>query len=188
MKKLIILSLAVISFAACNEAAKPAPEAPKQPAPQAAVAPAPAQPKPAPAVLPAAVDKDYTLPALKGESYAFTKKINQKPVVIAFMAGFCGWCKKMLPYMDELAKQVPASKADVIIGFMDATSNELVTLDPVKQAKNVKIYYNARELMQSQGVSGFPTIILFKDGKQVKTWRGYSPNHVESILNTLNTL
>ena len=186
MKKLIILSLAVISFAACNEAAKPAPEAQKQPAPQAAAVPA--QPKPVQAVLPAPVDKDYTLPALKGESYEFTKKINQKPVVIAFMAGFCGWCKKMLPYMDELAKQVPESKADVIIGFMDETSKDLVNLDPVKQAKNVKIYYNSRELMQSQGVSGFPTIILFKDGKQVKTWRGYSPNHVESILNTLNTL
>jgi len=186
MRKLIILSLAVFSFAACNEAAKPAPEAQKQPAPQAAVAPS----KPAPVAekAPIAVQKDYTLPALKGESYAFTKKVNQKPVVIAFMAGFCGWCKKMLPYMDELAKQVPESKADVIIGFMDNTSTELVTLEPVKQAKNVKIYYNASELMREQGVSGFPTIILFKDGKQVKTWRGYSPNHVESILNTLNTL
>lgn len=187
MKKLIILSLAVISFAACNnEAAKPAPEAQKQPAPQAAVAPA--QPQPVVANLPPAIEKDYTLPALKGASYEFTKKINQKPVVIAFMAGFCGWCKKMLPYMDELAKQVPASKADVIIGFMDGTSTELVTLEPVKEAKNVKIYYNAGELMQDQGVSGFPTIVLYKDGKQVKKWRGYSPNHVESILNTLNNL
>lgn len=182
MKKLITLSLAVICFAACNEAAKPAPEASKAAAPQAAVAPA--QPN---QVAPAA-QKEYTLPALKGASYEFTKNINKKPVVVAFMAGFCGWCKKMLPYMDNLAKQVPANKADVIVAFMDSTSNELVNLDPVKEAKNVKIYYNAQELMQEQGVSGFPTIMLFKDGKQVQTWRGYSPDHVQSILQTLNNL
>jgi len=187
MKKLIILSLAVLSFAACNEAAKPAPEA-KQPAPQAAPVAAPVKVNQIAANLPAAVQKDYTLPALKGEAYAFTKKINEKPVVIAFMAGFCGWCKKMLPNVDELAKKVPASKADVIIGFMDPTSTEIADLEPVKAAKNVKIYYNAGELMREQGVSGFPTIILFKDGKQVQAWRGYSPNHVDSILNTLNNL
>lgn len=187
MKKLIILSLAVLSFAACNnEAAKPAPEAQKQPAPQAAPAAAPANVQDIAANLPPAVQKEYTLPALKGASYEFSKKINEKPVVVAFMAGFCGWCKKMLPYMDDLAKQVPASKADVIIAFMDDTSDELVKLDPVKQAKNIKIYYKATELMQDQGVSGFPTIMLFKDGKQVQAWRGYSPDHVQSILQTLN--
>jgi len=184
MKKLIILSLAVITFAACNEAAKPAPEAQKQAAPQAAVAPT--QPTQV-ANLPAA-QKDYTLPALKGASYEFSKNINKKPVVVAFMAGFCGWCKKMIPYMNDLAKQVPAKKADVIIAFMDGTSDELVKLDPVKEAKDIKIYYNASELMQEQGVNGFPTIMLFKDGKQVQTWRGYSPDHVNSILQTLNNL
>ena len=182
MKKLIILSLAVITFAACNEAAKPAPEANKAAAPQAAVAPA--QPN---QVAPAA-QKDYTLPALKGASYEFTKNINKKPVVVAFMAGFCGWCKKMIPHMNDLAKQVPAKKADVIIAFMDATSNELVELEPVKEAKDIKIYYNATELMQEQGVNGFPTIMLFKDGKQVQAWRGYSPDHVASILQKLNEI
>ena len=182
MKKLITLSLAVICFAACNEAAKPAPEANKAAAPQAAVASAQSN-----KVAPAA-QKDYTLPALKGASYEFSKNINKKPVVVAFMAGFCGWCKKMIPYMDDLAAKVPASKADIIIGFMDASSNEIANLDPVKEAKNIKIYYNAGELMQEQGVNGFPTIMLFKDGKQVQAWRGYSPTHVDSILNTLNTL
>lgn len=182
MKKLIILSLAVLSFAACNEAARPAPEAQKQPAPKAVAKPTQSY----------QVGNDgqkyYILPALKGESYEFTDKINEKPVVIAFMAGFCGWCKKMLPYMDELARQVPSDKADVIIGFMDESSRGLVNLEPVKQAKNIKIYYNAGELMHEQGVNSFPTIILFKDGQQVQTWRGYSPSHVGSILDTLNTL
>ena len=104
------------------------------------------------------------------------------------MAGFCGWCKKMIPYMDDLAKQVPTKKADVIIAFMDPSSETLVNLDPVKGAEYVDIYYNSRDLMMEQGVSSFPTIILFKDGKKVNTWRGYSPDHVESILKALKNI
>ena len=42
--------------------------------------------------------------------------------------------------------------------------------------------------MQEQGVRSFPTIMLFKNGKQVETWHGYSPDHVDSILETLNNL
>ena len=163
MKKLLILTLAVLCFASCNQAAKPAPE-------QTETA------------------QVYILPGLSGNSYNFNGMINEKPVVVAFMAGFCGWCKKMLPYMDELAGKVPSSQADVIIAFMDENSSSLVNLEPVKAAKNIKIYYNASGLMQEQGVRSFPTIMLFKDGKQVETWRGYSPEHVDSILETLKDL
>jgi len=166
MKKLLILTLAVLCFAACNQAAKPAPE----------------QNETAQNV------QGYVLPGLNGDNYNFTSKINQKPVVVAFMAGFCGWCKKMLPYMDEIAGKVPANQADVIIAFMDENSSSLVNLEPVKAAKNIKIYYDASDLMKEQGVSSFPTIMLFKDGKQVETWRGYSPAHVDSILKTVKDL
>ena len=157
MKKLLILTLAVLSFAACNQVAKQ-----------------PEQNKPS-----------QILPI---ESYNFTEKINQKPVVIAFMAGFCGWCKKMLPYVDELAGQVPAEQADVIIGFLDEDASSLVDLEPVKEAKNVRIYYGAGNLMQEYGVRGFPTIILFNKGEQVETWNGYSPEHVAGILEALKEL
>ncbi len=169
MKKLLILALVVLSFAACNKEAKPAPEQNKT-------------------VQNAQTSQGYVLPGLNGDSYNFTEKINQKPVVVAFMAGFCGWCKRMLPYMDEVAGKVPAEKADVIIAFMDDSSSSLVNLEPVKAAKNIKIYYKASDLMQEQGVRGFPTIMLFKNGKQVETWNGYSPEHVDSILETLNNL
>ena len=157
MKKILILILAVISFAACTQATKPA-------------------------------ARNYVLPALQGESYNFTEQIDNKPVVIAFMAGFCGYCKAMLPYVDNLAKQVPASQADVIVAFMDEESQGLLALEPVKQAKNVRIYYNAGELMEEQGITGFPTIMLFRKGKLINTWRGYNPGHVDDILETLRNL
>lgn len=166
MKKILILMLAVISFAACDQVAKPAPEQEQQ----------------------VQNEQGYLLPGLKGDSYDFTAKISEKPVVVAFMAGYCGWCKKMVPYMDEIAGKVPQEQADVIIAFMDGNSSSLVDLEPVKAVKNIKIYYDARGLMQQHGVRGFPTIMLFKDGKQVETWHGYSPAHVDDILDTLKEL
>ena len=202
MKKILILTLAVLSFAACDQAAKPAPEANQpavqvkqqvpaqqvqQPAPQQQAAKKPVAPVQT-AQAKKKEQKNYVLPGLSTANYHFTEKINKKPVVVAFMAGFCGWCKRMLPYMDELAGSVPNTKADVIIAFMDEDPNGLKNLEPVKNARNINIYYNAAELMHEQGVNSFPTIILFKDGEKVQTWRGYSPDHVESILKTLKNL
>ncbi|MBO4707060.1 MAG: thioredoxin family protein [Elusimicrobiaceae bacterium] len=172
MKKILILTLAVLSFAACDQVAKFVSE----------------QNGKAQNVQNRQGAQIYILSGLNADSYSFNEKINEKPVVVAFMAGFCGWCKKMLPYMDNLAGQVPSTQADVIIAFMDGSSSSLVNLEPVKAAKNIKIYYNAKELMQEYGVRGFPTIMLFKDGKPVQTWRGYSPEHVDSILETLKNL
>ena len=170
MKKLFILILAAISFTSCNQEAKPIPQQQNK------------------AVQNVQNEQGFVLPGLNGDSYDFTEKIKQKPVVVAFMAGFCGWCKKMLPYMDELAGKVPSAEADVIIAFMDESSSTLVNLEPVKAAKNIKIYYDASDLMQEQDVRGFPTIMLFKDGEQVETWHGYSPDHVDDILDTLKDL
>jgi len=170
MKKLLILSLAVLSFAACNQEAKQPVQG--QSVQQSAQQVVPQRP----------------LQILSIDSYNFTDKITQKPVVVAFMAGFCGWCKKMVPYMDDLAGKVPSAQADVIIAFMDEDSSGLVNLEPVKATKNIDIYYGARPLMEEYDVRGFPTIMLFKDGEQVETWNGYSPAHVDNILATLKDL
>ena len=123
MKKILILMLAVISFAACNQEAKPAPQQQNK------------------AVQNTQNEQGYVLPGLKGDSYDFTTKISEKPVVVAFMAGFCGWCKKMIPYMNDLAGQVPETQADVIIAFIDESPTTLVSLEPVRAAKKIKIHY-----------------------------------------------
>ena len=90
--------------------------------------------------------------------------------------------------MDQIAGKVDPSKVDVIIGFMDTDPNGLRALEPVRNAKDVDIYYNAQQLMKEYDVNGFPTIMLFKNGKPVQTWNGYSPSHVDSILDTLKKM
>ncbi len=166
MKKLLILTLAVFAFAACAK------EAPVQPAVQ----------NPTPAAV--------SFPALDGgEPYVFNETNLERPVIFASMAGFCGFCKKMVPYIDELAGKYKGKNVDIIIAFVDPEPTELKNLDAVKAIKNVKVYYNSGRFSQAQGVTGFPTMFLFdhKTGQNQK-WVGFNPNAVDEMSAAIDKL
>jgi len=78
---------------------------------------------------------------------SFNELIAQKvPVLVDFKADWCGPCKMMTPILKEVKHQL---KEDIKIIKIDVDKN-----------KSVAATYQVR---------GVPTLILFKDGKQV--WR-----------------
>jgi thioredoxin 1 len=92
----------------------------------------------------------------------FNELINSDvPVLVDFYATWCGPCKTMSPILDEVAKQVQG-KAKVI----------KVDVDKNQQAATA---YQVR---------GVPTLILFKNGKQIWKQSGVVPaNELVNLIN-----
>jgi thioredoxin 1 len=86
----------------------------------------------------------------------FTKDIfektlkGEKPVMVDFFSEWCGPCKMAGPVIDQLAEEY---KDKVVVGKVNVDEE--------------------RELAQQYGVMSIPTVIVFKDGKEVERKVGF---------------
>jgi len=74
------------------------------------------------------------------------------PVLVDFYADWCGPCKVMAPVLDEVAQ---ARAGSLLVGKLDTDASPVVS--------------------QRFGIRGIPTLILFRDGKEVARQTGALP-------------
>jgi len=85
----------------------------------------------------------------------FDAEIKEGVTFIKFFAPWCGHCKRLAPTWEELAGKF-AETAGVKIAKVDCTEGN---------NKN-------REICTAQGVNGFPTLNIYKDGEKVDEYNG----------------
>jgi len=85
----------------------------------------------------------------------FDAEIKEGVTFIKFFAPWCGHCKSLAPTWEELAGKF-AENAGVKIAKVDCTEGN---------NKN-------REICTAQGVNGFPTLNIYKDGEKVDEYNG----------------
>lgn len=83
----------------------------------------------------------------------FSKEVleSDKPVLIDFWASWCGPCRMLSPVVDELADEHPEIK----VGKVNVDEEQ--------------------DLAMKFGIMSIPTLLLFKDGKQIDASVGVVP-------------
>lgn len=97
---------------------------------------------------------------IHGNEDNFNELINSGEVLVDFFATWCGPCRMLSPVLEELS----SDRLDV----------KIVKID-VDECPN---------LARSFGVMSIPTLLLFKDGKEVAKENGFMPK--EALIDWIN--
>jgi thioredoxin len=97
---------------------------------------------------------------LDDETFPRTVRESDVPILVDFYADWCGPCKMMAPFVDELAA---AYQGRALVAKVDTD--------------------HAQQATQPFGIRGIPTAIVFKDGKEVARQVGAVPRAgLEALL------
>lgn len=101
----------------------------------------------------------------------FKEMIAGSPILVDFWATWCGPCKMLAPIIEEIAEEYDGTTA----GISGIRKLRVAKLD-VDDNPNTATEF---------GVRSIPTLILFKDGKEVERMIGAVPK--VRILEKINT-
>jgi len=93
------------------------------------------------------------------EDFQRTVLKSDVPVLVDFYADWCGPCHMLAPHLDTIAGE---ETGRLLVVKVDSD--------------------RAQELSQRYGISGLPTVVLFRDGKEVQRVVGMDPPALRDLV------
>jgi thioredoxin 2 len=93
------------------------------------------------------------------EDFAQTVEGTDAPVLVDFYADWCGPCRMVAPFVDEIAR---ANQGKLLVAKVDTD-----------RAPNVSTRF---------GIRSIPTLIVFRDGKEVGRSVGFEPDRLKALI------
>jgi protein disulfide-isomerase-like protein len=110
--------------------------------------------------------KSYLKEGFESKASDFENDLTNDTKLVLFYADWCGHCKQFKPIWNETAKEVNKGNKKIMIsvnvGDQDSDSGKL---------------------SEKYGVDGFPTVIIFSNGKKTNSYDG--PRTKEGLMNVL---
>jgi len=93
------------------------------------------------------------------QDFAQTVEGSEAPVLVDFYADWCGPCRMVAPFVDEIAR---ANVGKLLVAKVDTD-----------QAQNVAMKY---------GIRSIPTIVVFESGKELERSVGFEPDRLKALV------
>jgi len=135
--------------------------------------------------------ESLAMPTIEGKIYDFSAASQSRPVLIASVAGFCGYCKMMIPLLDNLAGEYKGKNVDFVIAFVDNKLSAVQDIAKKLEIKHATVVYNGGNFASYMDVEGFPAIYLINNtGGEfiVEEWGGYNPNYIAEMRAMIDSM
>lgn len=93
------------------------------------------------------------------DDFAATVEGAEVPVLVDFYADWCAPCKMVAPFVDEIAQ---ANVGKLLVAKVDTD-----------RAPNISTRF---------GIRSIPTLIVFRDGKEVERSVGFEPERLKALI------
>ena len=138
------------------------------------------------------VAPDFKASDINGEAVSISKYNDQKYVLIDFWASWCVPCREDHPELIELYSQFNSMIEFVSISLdtnLDAWKKAIKT-DGIDAWRHVSTEENSQvNLRSTYDVGAIPLRILIdRDGKIIKRWRGADEKHVQELTTILKSI
>ena len=131
---------------------------------------------------------DFTAKTIKGETITLSDYIGKKAVIVDLWATWCPPCQAEMPILQSLYDKY-SDKLEIIAVSQDGPGDQ-PKIEKFVRDKNItfKIVHDiSRDISRKFPSTAIPFLTLIgKDGKIIKTFRGFKPGIASEIEQALN--